>query len=67
MRIVVLNDQETYTNAEGCLFLDVPDGLNDSQIKDIAVAVASLPDLTEDLVFVDDAEVEVPVTVLARF
>lgn len=34
MRVVVLNDGETYTSIEGCVVLDVPDDIDDEDLDD---------------------------------
>jgi len=40
MRVVVLNDGETYTGAEGCMVLDVEDGCVEDDDLDEVVKLA---------------------------
>lgn len=68
MRIMVLNDGETYTSAEGCLLLeiDVPDHeeIPDSVIKEAAEALAD-PSVSFTILSAYNGEVEVEP--IARF
>jgi hypothetical protein len=51
MLIVVLNDGETWTNVDGCLVLDVPDEVEDHDVKTLAAEPGS--QLVAELVDVD--------------
>lgn len=71
MRIIVLNDGETYTTIDGCLALEVPDNLDDWQINEIFRAVKEDPAFSVgELQITDgpaDALVAAHVDVIARF
>lgn len=67
MRIIVLNDGETFTGADGCVLLDIRDNATDNEIKRAAFKAHAHPTMRADRVLSDEEDYNVDFTVIARF
>lgn len=66
MRVIVLNDGETFTDASGCLMLEISDDATDHDIKTAAFWAHSQPTL-RTRTFPSVEEIPCDMEVIARF
>lgn len=67
MIIMVLNDGETFTDASGCILMDIRDNATDAEIKRATFKAHAAPALRADRVLSDGEDYNVNFTVIARF